>query len=416
MKNYFTVLILSAQLVCLFTTATAQQYRRHLAKADSLYQAEEKEQARWWYNKAAKEGSANAHYAIAYKYVTSPKERIYHYAEAAKKGHEKALNGVLDALLFRANSLTLTDPQRALDLYHQAREANPGLHLSDEETKVRVMKESAVTENFDAEDFMKKYNITPKETDQHPFWIWKLAEEVSRPGGRFGTPDPKFLLALVVRGGFAPASKETAIDSVYRDYKKGIVRLFNICDYVTSGYGGSFCARRADEEDSSLRQRVLDSLKTNMNLQPAKLLNKTYQAASAFIDAKAEQEEQHSGSGRGAWITQSKMKQKHQFISLIDSVMNGFEPSPNQSFKQADRTLNKTYKKALKVLSREDQPFQYFTRPRDLREVQRLWIPCRDQAATLFHAINKDVDESTWKAWLTERRIVQLREIPGMEK
>lgn len=66
-----------------------------------------------------------------------------------------------------------------------------------------------------------------------------------------------------------------------------------------------------------------------------------------------------------------------QYLSLIDSVMNGFEPHPNSSFFKGDQELNWAYKKALRVLAKDDQPFQYFTKPSDLRAVQRLWVPYR---------------------------------------
>ena len=47
----------------------------------------------------------------------------------------------------------------------------------------------------------------------------------------------------------------------------------------------------------------------------------------------------------------------------------------------------------------------------ELREVQRLWIPYRDNSTKLFVALNPVVDEMTWKSWLTEVREKQLREI-----
>jgi hypothetical protein len=416
MDNYLNNVLLSFFLIFIFSSsAVGQQYQSELTEADSLYNAGAKKSAKVIYKKAAEQGSAEAHFALAYKYVLPKKQQIEHYAAAAQKGHAEALKNALDELLFRANNLTLADPQRAFDLYHQAKKANSDLELFDVETKIEVMKMSIVSEDFNAQHFIKKYDVKFKEEGQDPYQIWKLAEEASR-GGRFGEPDPYLVLALVVRGGFAPAELEMAVKDVYKDYKKGLVQPFNICNYVTSGYGMSFCASRGAEEVEGHRQFQMRKLKKEMNAKASRLLPQAYQAADAFIDAKAGQEEQHGGSGRGAWIINSKVKQKDTFVSLVDSVKKGFMPSPDHNFQQTDRQLNQTYKRTLQVLAKEDQPFQYFTKPKDLRAVQRLWIPYRDTSSKLFYSINPQVDLLVWKAWLTERRIGQLREIPGMEK
>src|SRR5699024_4473770 len=238
--------------------ASAQQAKENLAKADSLYEVGQKKKARNLYERAANEGSADAHFALAYKYPLSKQQRIDHFATAAKEGHGEALEKVLDELLFRANGLTEVEPQRALDLYCKAKKANPNLNLFNEQQTAKTLKQSALTADFNAQHFIDKYDVTKSEADSP----WKLAEEASCPGGRFGKPDPKVVLALVVRGGFAPAARMAAVDSVYQHYQNGIVKPFNICDYVTSGYGMSFCASRDNKEDSSLRQARLDSLKT----------------------------------------------------------------------------------------------------------------------------------------------------------
>src|SRR5699024_9036114 len=158
----------------------------------------------------------------------------------------EALEKVLDELLIRANGLTEVEPQRALDLYCKAKKANPNLNLFNEQQTAKTLKQSALTADFNAQHFIDKYDVTKSEADSP----WKLAEEASCPGGRFGKPDPKVVLALVVRGGFAPAARMAAVDSVYQHYQNGIVKPFNICDYVTSGYGMSFCASRDNKEDS----------------------------------------------------------------------------------------------------------------------------------------------------------------------
>lgn len=392
----------------------AQTHNTYLSKADSLFEAGQRKAAQTFYQKAAAEGSAEAHFALGYRYVISREGRRYHYVQAARQGHEKALGNALELLLFRSASLTKTEPKRALDLYHQAKKANPDLELYNEAETVKIMKMAAATADFDGTAFRQKFKFDSTILSKM-YGIWQLAEKASLPGSNFGKPNPKLVLSLVVRGSIVPAEKMGAIKEVYKNYKNGTVKPFHICEYITSGSGMAFCASRANIDDRKQRLAKLDSLKQILGTTIAPLLQKAYSKAVAFIEAKAVLEEYHGGSGRRAWILSSEMEQKHQFLALIDSIQNGFKP-PNLSFSKTDHKLNKAYQKALGVLNYDERPFQYFTKPKDLRKVQRLWIPFRDAAANAFHAMQPEVKLNAWKAWLTKQRIEQLRQIPGMKE
>jgi len=109
MRLRFAFLLLPVILL----TGCGGDYKEDLRQADKLYEAGDRESAKKLYVKAANKGSADAHFATAYKYHVTPEERIYHYSKAAMKGHEDALDCALDALLFRANSLERANPQKS---------------------------------------------------------------------------------------------------------------------------------------------------------------------------------------------------------------------------------------------------------------------------------------------------------------
>lgn len=58
-----------------------------LEKGESALEAGDRESARIAFEKAAELGSAEAHFALAYKFRNSPERLAYHFAEAAKRGH-----------------------------------------------------------------------------------------------------------------------------------------------------------------------------------------------------------------------------------------------------------------------------------------------------------------------------------------
>jgi len=402
-------IFLSILLSTILLAGCGGNYTEDLKQAEETYQAGDKESAKALYSKAADKGSPEAHFALAYKYHVTSEESIYHYSEAAKKGHGKALGYALEHLLFRANSLKYADPQKALNLYHQAKKANPDLELYDEENKLRIMKMCVEPGKFDAEAFCKKYGLEP-ENHNTMYHVWQIAEEVSR-GGRFGKPDPELILHLVARGGWAPAELQYAVEEAYKNWKNGEAKEFNICDHITSGGGMGFCASRMNDEDKKDREAKLVNLEEIMGANLSPLIRDAYDSAVKFIEAKASNEEGHGGSGITAWILGSEIDQKNEYLKLIADVHGGFKPSPANGFDKSDQLLNETYQKVIKDIKARSEKDYYLPSVDELREIQRLWIPYRDASVKLFVTINPSVNESVWKSWLTEVRTKQLKEI-----
>lgn len=403
MKIIFFFLI----LIIVSAESFGQEYEKYLLEANKIYESGDKEAAKRLYLKAANKGSAEAHFALAYKYIVTPEESVYHLSEAAKKGHSEALDHALDKLLFRANSLRKTDPQGALGLYYKAKKANPGINIHNEEDTLKVMKMCAEPKGFDAEKFMKKYGV---EDEDEPYHVWELAEEASR-GGRFGKPDPELIFNLVIRGAEAPAEFMFAVEEAYNNWKNGVVKKFNICDYVSSGWGLGYCASKANDKNKKERDAKLNKLKERLGGDSEQLLNKAYDSAVKFIELKARNEEGHGGSGRVAWMLGSEMEQKNQYLNLIEKINEGFIPSSGNSFEKADKKLNETYQKVINELEKKAEKEKYFSTQDDIRAVQRLWIPYRDSSVKLFVKINPSIDKNKWNTWFTEIRTKQLKEI-----
>lgn len=404
--------ILLLLLVISIAIVRGQQTDPILAQANASYDAGDLESAQKLYRTAAEKGSADAHFAMAYKYSLTPEESIYHYSEAAKKGHAEALNFALEYLLFRAGNLRLANPQKALEVYTAAKKANPGLQLYDEENIVKTLQKCAAPQKFDVEKFIRQYNIDDLETiDYH---IWELAEEAS-VGGRFGEPDPDLIFNLVVRGGVVPAELMAAVDVVYDQWKAGEVQEFNLCDHITSGMGGYFCALRASAKAEDIRRAKLDSLKQKLGSSTAALLDAAYSAASNFIQAKAETEEGHYGTGRDAFIADSESEQEDQYVELIAKIQSGFVPSPKNSLAVTDKELNATYRQVMQAIQEKNEEKKYPFTTDDIRSVQRRWILHRDATMAFWKQTRPKVDPSIWQSWLTEIRTAELQAILEMD-
>jgi TPR repeat protein len=93
---------------------TSQDY---VTMADKAFDAGKKEDAKKLYLKAAAMNNGDAHFAIAYKFVVTDDESVFHFSEAARLGNAEALGYALDELFFRAGSLTKASPEKAYALY-----------------------------------------------------------------------------------------------------------------------------------------------------------------------------------------------------------------------------------------------------------------------------------------------------------
>jgi hypothetical protein len=187
---------------------------------------------------------------------------------------------------------------------------------------------------FDAANFIKRYRITEKEL-KDKYGVWKLAEEASR-GGRFGSPDPKLVLQLVSRGGAVPAELIGAVGDTYQNWKDNKVAEFNICDYVTSGMGQAYCSA-IDIKEADKRFLVeIKELSPKLKNNGGSLLPDAFKLASQFIEEKAWKEEGSDGSGYVAWANETVIKQKTDYLDLVEKINNGLGLDKIVAGKHAD--------------------------------------------------------------------------------
>ena len=398
MKKIILPLLLS---MAAFAPVWGQDAVKDLKAADSAYDAGDKDKAEKLYLKAAGEGSAEAHYQLGYKFVLPDDEALFHFIEAAKMGHEKALGYALDSLFFRADSLQ-ADPQKALDLYGAAKKANPHLQLFDEEGTVKLLRMCVEPKGFDGAAFMKKYGITEGEVEG--YGIWELAEEASR-GGRFGKPDPWLVLNLVIRGSQVPAEMAAAVEDTYQNWKQGVAKPFNLCDYITSGMGQGFCAERDEQKAQAQRKADETKVKAQWPQDHLAAFEALKKASADFIQAREENEVDLSGSGRAAFEIDEENSLQDKFQKALSRFEAGdFPHSTAADFKKADANLNDLYSRLMKA---KDLDYGTVT-PNGIRTVQRLWLRYRE-AWVQFGALRyPQVSPDSWRTWLTHERTAQL--------
>lgn len=409
-KGFFLLLF----FVITYNVAMAQTAEEYLKMADNAYNANEKDRAKELYIKAADMHNAAANFALAYKYVCTAAESRHFYSEAAKLGDTDAISYALETLFFRANSLTITNPELALDIYRQWKYHNPNKTFFDEESDTAILKMAIEADPFDAAVFIKKYHITEKDTNGDDYSIWELAEEASR-SQRFGKPDPKLVFQLVCRGGSVPMELSEAIFDTYQAWKENKVAPFNICDYVTSGVGLAYCAEKESEENEKRNVARIKLLSPKLKNNGGVLLAHAYEAATAFIEQKTDNEEGWGGSGYIAWKLGSADSQKNCYLDLVEKVNNGFQPKLNSKI-DYDKELNTVYKKIITELERDPiQGDKFYVDATTVRKNQWLWLKYRDATIQLFVKMVPVTTKHEWQMYLTKARINDLKAVEDLE-
>ncbi|MCE0760984.1 hypothetical protein LWH94_17530 [Marinobacter sp. G11] len=362
-----------------------------VTSGDQLYENGDKIAAKNTYLIASYLGSPRAHFKLAYRFVLPPHKKEYHLEQAALAGHEKALELYLDHTFYRAGSIKQANPHKAAAVYGRALRSNPAIKFrfrDPEETLELAWNQKP----RDKEKFFSQYNVQD-EDGEWPFYdVWELAEKASRPSEIFGEPDPALVFWLITHGGHVPAETETAVQTYYQRWKSGGSIEFDICDYVTSGDGATFCSQREKEERNSELTADLQDLSDSLSSTQSGRLRNAYEEAEKFITLKVQGEEMHSGTARFALMNASKSRQLNDFIALASDIINQEIEGTTSGLAEEDEKLNKLYSELLLLIA-ENQHVRIgvntsMVSTEAFRNTQRQWMRYRDSLDAFFQSID----------------------------
>ncbi len=381
-----------------------------IISGDQLYERGDKTAAKNTYLLASYLGNPVAHFKLAYRFVLSSYKTEYHLEQAALAGHEKALEMYLDHTFYRAGSIEQANPHKAAAVYGRALRSNPDIKFGflDPEQTLELAWNQKLR---DKEKFFSKYNVQD-EDGEWPFYdVWELAEKASRPSEVFGEPDPALVFWLITHGGHVPGETETAVKTYYQRWKSGGTIEFDICDYVTSGNGATFCSQRKQEKRSSELTADLQDLSDSLSSTQSARLRNAYEEAEKFITLKVQGEEMHSGTARFALMNASKSRQLSEFIGLLSDIVNQEIDGDENPAAEEDGKLNALYSELLALIS-ENQNVRIgvntsVVSTEAFRNTQRQWIRYRDSVDEFFKSIHEK-DTKVIPALLTSRRNEEL--------
>jgi uncharacterized protein YecT (DUF1311 family) len=151
----------------------------------------------------------------------------------------------------------------------------------------------------------------------------------------------------------------------------------DFCQYVTSGYGMSYCANVQYEKVMPELDRRLAALRTRVALKTE--LDTARERGLAYARAESERigEQSRGGTASAAMSLGAEMEQKERLVAALERFTRERAPSSTTAeAKRADDELNAAYREHARDAEPESKTF--------LRDAQRAWIAWRDAFAAYY--------------------------------
>ena len=337
---------------------------------------------------------------------------------AARAGDLDALSHYLDALVFRANSVTEADPQRAtafLSEWLEERRRNPRGNESEYfwqryEEALQHLRMAAEAGPFDGHAFLARHGLDSPDALPGMYGVWQWAEQAAQ--GAFGDPDPDLIFQLVIRGGEVPGEWEYAVATLYPKWKAGEPFTFDLCDYVMSGMGVGFCNRRRElEQDRELRE-LLARIALTLPAGDSDLPIAVYEAAIAFFRLKATYEEGHAGADiwRARHREASVMRHRGRFMEWIEARTDLGLPANPTDIDQLDAGIQVILDKLPGAIEADVYwPEYYGITWEGIQEAQEAWHEMRRLTLRLLRAMGGREFAGQWQAELYAERLKNLQ-------
>lgn len=188
--------------------------------------------------------------------------------------------------------------------------------------------------------------------------------------------------------------------------------IFDLCDDVTSGYLGGYCAQYHLEENEAEVQRWKKKYLEKLSPAARVRLVELEQATREFAERRAAAEISPMGTGYATFL----LGAKSEVIEQLFRDLKAFDEQGDltlsvASFSDSDAKLNRIYRVIMSIDDSNGTSSLDSLRlsKTSIRDSQRAWIRYRDAWLAFMKVQYPEVSGEKWAAALTKRRTEQLR-------
>ncbi len=187
---------------------------------------------------------------------------------------------------------------------------------------------------------------------------------------------------------------------------------FSLCDDITSGLMMGVCADHDQLIARSKRKEALADLTSGWTPADRAALATLQRFASAFTDARGENEVDQSGTGRGAFVVAAEDKQDQAFSALLATIAAGkLAPASADEAKAADAALNARY---ADLVRKAPALFKDTTLTKtEVASTERAWLRYRDAWLAFAKVKFPSLSPDALLTRLTRDRTAQLGDVPA---
>jgi len=184
---------------------------------------------------------------------------------------------------------------------------------------------------------------------------------------------------------------------------------FDVCDDITSGYAGGFCAGRDSTLAAKARNQKIKAVAQRLPQDARPLFANLQTALDTFVSARSDGEVDMSGTLRDAFVYEAEDKERDQFLTDLTRLADGQWLKANHAAAvAADAGLNKSYQKALACAKTGELGT---VEPDGIRATERAWLGYRDAYVRFAGSAAPAITQDAILARLTNLRTAELDEL-----
>ncbi|TWI64488.1 uncharacterized protein YecT (DUF1311 family) [Pseudoduganella lurida] len=186
-------------------------------------------------------------------------------------------------------------------------------------------------------------------------------------------------------------------------------KRFDLCDDITSGYMGGFCARITEEAHGRQRDTRYATIEKALTAAQRPSYDRLRKATTAFAKHVGNDETDLSGTARAAFAIEATAAVEDQLLDDLRTADKGELPKA-VDVARADAALNAAYRKLMALPANEKGEVGDGTVTKDgIRATQRSWIAYRDAWVAFARLRYPSVPAAAWQTRLTDRRTDELK-------
>lgn len=160
------------------------------------------------------------------------------------------------------------------------------------------------------------------------------------------------------------------------------------CEWVTSGYGGTWCQQLEMDRLAPEQDRRIDAVSRSLPAAARPALETLRKAAAIFAEADGGLTalDNYGGTIYPSQVLAGQQEQTEAFLAALEKyTRNRASAATPADFERADHALNAAYQKQKIRVKADDKEFDRDTAGQgSLRDAQRAWIPYRDAWKSLY--------------------------------